>query len=123
MKVIYLAGPYRSHYGLVGIILNIVKAWVVSKKLWGLGYVVLCPHTNSALMGGKIPESVFLSGDEILMKKCDAVVLLPGWQRSEGTLGEIAIAIQNKIPVFLWQDQKIIPMSCTKNLSQAEVKQ
>lgn len=111
MKVVYLAGSYRSKFGLLGIVVNIFRAWLVSRRLWGLGYVVLCPHTNALLMSGKIPESLFLDGDIVLLKRCDLVVLLPGWDKSRGTLNEISVSIKNNLPIYLWQNSKLVPIS------------
>ena len=98
---IYLAGSYSSKFGTVGIIINIIKAWIVARRLWGLGFTVLCPHTNAGLMGGKrIPEQRFIDGDLELLANCDALVLLKGWETSRGTIGEIRFAVEKYIPVF-----------------------
>ena len=70
-----------------------------SKTVMAGGYTVICPHTNTAWMDG-VPREWFLEGDLKILAKCDAVVLLPGYAKSEGTMGEIKFAIENDIPVF-----------------------
>lgn len=98
--MIYIAGPYRASTKL-GIIINILKARKVAKKYWALGYTVICPHTNSGLMDGCAPDEIFLRGGIELLKHADKMVVLPGWERSTGTLAEIEFAkIKGKPIVF-----------------------
>lgn len=105
-KIAYVAGPYRAD-SIVGIIKNIIAARKIAKELWKMGYVVICPHSNSGLFSG-ISEEVFLDGDIAILKRCDLVVLVPGWESSSGTINEIEIAIGNNIPVTEWEDGELI---------------
>jgi hypothetical protein len=50
------------------------------------------------------------------MRRCDAVLLVPGWKLSEGTLGEIKEAKRLEIPVFKELDE------CFKSLSDSNFK-
>lgn len=52
----------------------------------------------------------YLEGDEYqrgldvclnLLKKCDILVICPGWENSRGCKQEVKLAIDNNIPVFL----------------------
>jgi hypothetical protein len=61
LKIAYVAGPYRAKTK-IGIILNILRARKVAKELWKMGYAVICPHSNSALMDGIAPDEAFLNG-------------------------------------------------------------
>lgn len=92
-KVIYLAGPYRGDVSG-----NIKRTMAVAEKLWNLGWTVLCPHGNSANLKGD--DSIFLEGDIVLLKRCDMLVLMPGWEGSAGTKGEFIKALEFGIPVF-----------------------
>lgn len=107
MKVVYVAGPYRAAR-LSGRLANILKAWAVSKGIWEAGHVALCPHLNTALMceetrNTKLASTVerhILRGDLELLSRCDALRVLPNWEKSTGTLGEIKHAQELGIPVF-----------------------
>jgi nucleoside 2-deoxyribosyltransferase len=101
MKLAYVAGPYRAKTKL-GIIINILRAQKVAKELWKAGYAVICPHMNSALMDTVAPEKNFLEGDIEILKHCDVLVVVKGWQHSSGTLNEIDFAHRNGIPVYSW---------------------
>ena len=92
MKVIYIAGPYRGktiHETLE----NIRKAEKVAIKYWQMGHAVICPHKNTALLDGTCKEETWLTGYIEIMKRCDTVVLVPGWKESEGSIAEYMVAV------------------------------
>jgi hypothetical protein len=94
MRVAYISGSYRSN-SVNGIYENIQKARDVAMKYWRLGYAVICPHTNTAFMDGACPDHVWLDGDLELVRRSDIVVMLPGWQSSEGSIKEYQEAVEN----------------------------
>lgn len=91
MKVIYVAGSYRSNteWGLVE---NIRKAEDAAIRLWQEGYAVICPHKNTAHFGGLAPDNIWLEGDLEILKRCDAIYMVPGWSSSKGASAEHAMA-------------------------------
>jgi len=99
MQIAYIAGPYRAKTKL-DIIRNIIKARRAAKKYWRKGYAVFCPHLNSALMDRCAPEEVFLRGDLEFLQHADILVVIPGWERSTGTLGEMEFAKAKGIPII-----------------------
>lgn len=102
-KIVYIAGPYRSKLGKLGIFINIIRARRVAKQLWRQGYAVICPHSNSALMSCKdIAEVHFLHGYLTILEKCDVVVFLPGWEKSEGSKEEMQLAYNLKKAIYEW---------------------
>lgn len=103
MKVLYLAGPYRAPT-LRGIINNIRKAEKVAIALWQAGFAVICPHLNTQLFDGICDDNIFIKGYLEIVKRCDMVVLLPGWEKSEGARKEIALAKQLEIPILKLED-------------------
>jgi len=98
-KVIYIAMPYRADT-INGILHNIARARDVAESLWRLGFVVLCPHLNTAFMDGAIPDEAFLRGDLELLRRSDAVFTGPGWDESEGAIAEVNLATSLGMPVF-----------------------
>jgi len=99
MKVIYVAGPYRSPY-VYQIWENIQVARDFALAIWNQGHVALCPHLNSMFFEGITTPKQFILGTLELMRRCDAVVVLPRYENSEGTVGEIAEAKRLGKPVF-----------------------
>lgn len=97
IKIVYVAGPYRAksgaHDGSVynEIEENIRQAEAAAIRLWSAGFGVLCPHLNTNHFEVKcpnIPTEAYLITDLRLLAACDIIYLLPGWEGSEGSVGE-----------------------------------
>lgn len=99
MKVVYVAGPYRAptEYGVAQ---NIRRAEELALRAWRAGAAVVCPHKNTAFLGGACADEVWLAGDLELLRRCDAVLCVPGWWGSRGAAGEVALARALGLPVF-----------------------
>lgn len=105
MKVICISGPYRSKDGPNGIYQNIQRAREAALKYWQAGFAVICPHLNTAFMDGACDDSVWLAGDLEIVKRCDYIYMLTGWEQSEGSLKEHDIAIDYGLTV-IYQDEE-----------------
>ena len=90
-QIVYIAGPYRAKT-IVGRIINIYKARKEAIKWWKKGYVVICPHMNTALMDKHCLDDVWLKGAKELLKRSDIVVMLKPWPFSKGSVEELALA-------------------------------
>lgn len=99
MKIIYIAGAYRSPTAWQTQ-QNIRDAEATAATVWELGLAALCPHTNSAHMEGVTSEETFLAGTLEMMRRCDAILLVPNWKQSRGTLAEIEEAKRLSKPIF-----------------------
>ena len=99
MKVVYIAGPYRGANAWI-VEQNIQRAEALAFAVAELGCAVVCPHTNSRNFDGTLTDEYWLASTMEIMRRCDAVMLVEGWERSTGTQGEIAEALRLKIPVF-----------------------
>lgn len=100
--LIYVAGPYRAATR-EAIALNIDAARVIGISAAALGWFPVIPHANTAHMELDLPElgdEFWLRGTMEMMERCDAVVLVPGWESSAGTKGEMARADALRIPIF-----------------------
>ncbi len=99
MKVIYVAGPYRGATAWE-IEENIREAEKIALQLWKAGYAAVCPHTNNRFFFGEIDEDSVLKGCLEILSRCDGVLLLSQWHRSEGARIEHAEALRLGIPVY-----------------------
>jgi len=103
MKVIYVAGPYRAktEYQVQE---NIRQAESCALDIWDAGAAAICPHKNTSGFGGyhNLPDDIWLNGDLEIIKRCDALVVLPNYEKSEGTLQEIKLAESINLPVFYY---------------------
>ena len=91
IKLAFISGPYRAETPL-GIVENIRRAEAVSKKYWTLGYAVICPHMNTALFDGLLPDDAWLMGDLEMLVRCDVIVMMQGWEQSVGATEELRMA-------------------------------
>lgn len=106
MKTVYIAGAYRWRGSklvpsVIGEIVNIYRAWKVSRDVWSLGFAAVCPHANSLLMDrfGVTPDT-FLKGDLDILAQCDYILMMPEWEKSTGATEERMFAIKSGIPIF-----------------------
>jgi|LGVE01.1.fsa_nt_gb hypothetical protein len=97
--VIYITGPRRASTGYE-VVQNIRRAEALALKLWKAGFTVICSHKNTALMDGACDSYVWLEGGLELLRRCDAVVVLPDWESSSDSCWEVAEARDCGIPVF-----------------------
>lgn len=119
MKVVYVAGPYRSSEGPWGVRSNIDLATRVARELWFMGFAVICPHANTAWMDGPQTstneygaacgpgDQVFLDGDLEILKRCDAIILVGEWEKSEGARHERQIAYRYSLGIFKWPQDRV----------------
>jgi len=110
-NLIYLAGPIRGKTPTDrrAIRRNVKRAKLASQELWRRGWNVHCPHmntdlpdegdTNTEAQDKQLGFDDFIAGDKEIISRCDAVVILPGWRDSQGTLDEIQFAADRCIPV------------------------
>jgi len=105
MKLLYLAGPFSAPEGdpdpLHTVEQNILAASRIALEAARAGWMPVCPHKNSAGFQHcpDIPAVFWYDGDLELMKRCDAVLMLPGWRESKGAAVERAVAVAHGIPV------------------------
>lgn len=97
---IYVAGRYSSDKAYE-VEQNINRAWdwglriVRELKAWPMG-----PHLCGQHMEGAASNEFFYEATLEMMRRCDAVFLMPGWEESTGARGEKAEAERLGIPVF-----------------------
>lgn len=98
MKLVYIAGPYRGPTKQ-DIESNIQDARAAAISVCKLGFYPVCPHLNTAHFDRYASDGFFLEGTAQLLLKCDAVLVLKGYERSAGTTSEIAMAEREGIPI------------------------
>jgi hypothetical protein len=99
IPVVYIAGPYRAA-NTWEIEQNIRNAETLALDVLQLGAAAVCPHTNNRFFFGAISEDIALKTDLAVMLRCDAVMTVPFWMNSQGTIAEIEEARNVEIPVF-----------------------
>jgi hypothetical protein len=102
MKVLYVSGKYRDDRGPWYVKKNIEAAADVAIQLWQIGYCVICPHQNTAFFEGPIQDPRIIAGDCELVRRSDGIVMVPGWEESQGAKIEMYEAHKGQKPIFYW---------------------
>ena len=109
MKLIYVAGKYlgKSDWETY---LNIHHARLAAHKLWGEGWAVICPHSNTAFFGGATERTdrdkssgdwmKWLQGDLEMISRCDAIYMLNNWGDSKGAKMELGKAMRCTLDII-----------------------
>jgi hypothetical protein len=119
--LIYVAGPYRADTPEEKDA-NVARAEVAAVELLKIGHSVICPHLNNRNLESFLSSEVMLESDFQQITRCDALYVLKGWEDSEGTKLELALAKRLKIPEYhegggyppLHLTEERAPMQCRK---------
>jgi hypothetical protein len=106
MKLVYIAGPYRAPTTW-GVAQTIHRAREIGAIVAGLGAYPVIPHSNTAHMDGAADDALWLAGTLELMRRCDGVVMCPGWTSSSGARAEHDEAIRLGFPVHVYDLERI----------------
>jgi hypothetical protein len=96
--VVFIAGPFRATTTW-RIEEHVRQAERMALQVWQAGFAAICPHTNSRFFQGEAPDSIWLVGYREILRRCDAVLLIPGWVSSEGAVAEMQEARRLKLPI------------------------
>lgn len=93
MVRIYIAGPYDGP-DVITVLGNIRRGIQTARKLMELGYAVYCPFFDFlvAFVGEDLPKKVYQDNSIEWVRCCDAILLLPGWEKSNGVTRELELA-------------------------------
>ena len=107
MKIIFISGPLTTGWdGKDRSIIekNILTAEAYQIALANKGVGAFCAHTHTSFhneKGSTAPEEYYYQLDlEFLKRSSDAVLAIPGWEKSKGARHEVEWAIENNLPVF-----------------------
>jgi hypothetical protein len=106
MLLIYVAGPFRGKTPWE-VHCNVNRAEQLAYEVQQIpNCFPVVPHMNTKNFDGLNTAEFWINGTlELMERACDAVILVEGWERSQGTLGEIARAELRGMPVFERIDQ------------------
>jgi len=99
IKLVYTCGPFTAatHWLIKQ---NVDAAEKYSLEIAKLGAMPVCPHKMTDNFHGLLTPEFWYEATLQLMRRCDAVLLLPGWDRSKGAMEEWEEAKRLKLPMF-----------------------
>jgi len=99
--LVYVSGPYRGDVDE-----NITRAAAAAIQVWEAGHAAICPHLNTAYFDDycRLGEDDYLRGDLEILSRCDAILMIPGWEESEGARAELEFARRQGLLVYHWPE-------------------
>lgn len=98
MRVVYIAGKCTSA-NTWETEKNIRRAENLAFAVAEAGAMPVTPHSITRFFHGTL-TLFWYAGTLELMRRCDAIILVPGWETSEGATTEVEQARNRAMPVF-----------------------
>lgn len=99
MKLIYIAGPFRGATPW-DVERNVRRAEEIGYEVFKSGAMPIIPHANTRFFNGQGTEEFWVNGTLELARRCDGLILVPNWEASSGTRGEVNSMLAQRKPVF-----------------------
>lgn len=99
MKIVYVAGKFTGPTAWA-VHRNVCAAEEVAMLVAEAGAMPLTPHLNTKNFDGTKSAEFWYAGTLELLRRCDAMILVPGWETSKGVQSEMVEAHNRNIPVF-----------------------
>jgi hypothetical protein len=101
VKLVYIAGPYRAATPW-DVEQNVRRAEAIGLEIARLGGMPVVPHSMCRFYDKQVTDDFWGEGTLKLMRRCDIVVMVPGWGASTGARGEWEEAARICMPAFQW---------------------
>jgi len=108
MKIVYVAGPFTGKTAW-DIECNVRRAEETGLSVARAGAMPLIPHSNTRFFHGQCSAKFWYDGTLELLRRCDAIVMVNGWEKSKGACAEKALAEELSMEVFT---ERQIPELC-----------
>ena len=99
MKLIYIAGPFRGATQW-DIEINVHEAALGGMKVAEAGGVPVIPHTMYRAWNGTLDDQFWLDATREILRRCDGLALLAGWDWSAGARAEREEAVALGMPII-----------------------
>lgn len=118
-KLVYVAGKFRGAENADVQRYIDVASWFRA-PIAKTGCFPVCVHIGEGLAMHDLNQENngqwWVDATLEVLRRCDALVAVPGWHTSSGTFGEMQEALRLKIPVFLAQWYGFVPENAMPGL-------
>jgi hypothetical protein len=99
MKVVFVSGPFSADTK-AGCEANIVRSEQLGFEVGAAGAAPIVPNSIGRTWDGVPSYEFWIEATKEILRRCDALITVPGWEKSSGARGEVALAKELGIPVF-----------------------
>lgn len=105
IHLVYIAGPFSAPTR-EGVEENIRRATEAGIEVARLGLFPVIPHANTGHPEFERVQNYefWCEGTMMLLEKCHAILMLPGWEKSRGSRAELRFAQFRRMPIYLSLD-------------------
>lgn len=103
IPLVYIAGPFRAPTPYA-VHRNVCAAEQVGFEVANRGGFPIIPHTMTQHFDKQLTDEFWIEGHIRMLRCCNAIVMVPGWQLSAGATAERNNADGN-IPIFYWEHE------------------
>lgn len=107
MKHVYIAGPFTAKTD-IECEANIVRAEAAAASIIAADPEVVCiiPHAiGRNFKHGPGTPQYWYDATMSMLSRCDAIVMLPGWEGSKGSVREYEYAVENNMPICIYEEK------------------
>lgn len=99
--LVYIAGPFSGADRTI-VEANIRRAALRGLEVAKLGACPIVPHSNTSLPEYEHvqPYQFWITATLEMLRRCDALLTVPGWELSSGARGEVVHMIGRGKPIF-----------------------
>lgn len=100
IKVAYIAGPLTAptQWQREQNIRAAEEVSIAAARI--LGVFPYTPHSSARYFWGEISDEFWIEGELEILRRCDMLVLCPGYENSKGTIAEIEEAVRLEKEIF-----------------------
>lgn len=118
---VYVAGPYSAG-NVLDMLRNIRRGTRVAVQLMQHGHAPFCPWLDHQYgLQADLTLKQYQEASTAWLRVAEAVVLVPGWENSIGTLEEVCEARRLKIPVYNSLDEFLLSQGLFKERGSSRV--
>lgn len=128
---LYLAGPYRPFdypgaKGTSDVEQNVARASDVAAQCFDAGHAPITPHLltrrpSDQTEPGEMDHEFWLEVTEGYLRRCDAILLLPYWEESEGAKRELRYAERVDMNIYNYEESGVPGLHPTEEKSPVQV--
>lgn len=104
--LVYIAGPFRGAKPF-DVEQNVRRAEFFGLYVALAGATPLIPHSMYRFFDKQLDDAFWIDSTLGLLRRCDAILAIPGWHGSVGSRGEVELARTLGMPALFYEVERV----------------